>query len=140
MKNDKGYLFAICLLTVLIAAFIKSCVYATPVKAASPEEMQNIYGDYIPIKATAYCSCQKCCGKDDGITASGRKAIEGLTVASNTYYGKGIYLYDENMDLVGIYECMDKGTDGIDVYIDSHQRAREFGIRYYYIQVIDAVG
>lgn len=140
MKDDKGCAMVACMIVVLIVAFLESCIGSKPVNAAEPSVLENTYGDYIPVKATAYCSCKKCCGKDDGITASGRKAIEGLTVASNTYYGKGIYLYDENMDLVGIYECMDKGTDGIDVYIDSHQRAREFGIRYYYIQVIDAVG
>ena len=33
-------------------------------------------------KATAYCSCKKCCGKSDGITASGKKAKEG-TIACN---------------------------------------------------------
>ena len=32
---------------------------------------------------------------------------------------------------------MDTGTDGIDIYMDSHQRALEFGVHYYHIQVID---
>lgn len=103
---------------------------------------ESPYGDFIPVKATAYCACKKCCGKwaDGGTTASGRKAIEGLTVASDTYYGKGILLYDEYFTLIGIYECMDKGTKGIDIYMDSHQQAKEFGVHNYYIQLIDGVG
>lgn len=106
------------------------------------EPPESPYGDYIRVKATAYCPCEKCCGKwaDGGTTASGRKAVEGLTVASNTYYGKGILLYDEDLELIGIFECMDKGTKGIDIYMDSHERAKEFGVHYYYIQVIDGVG
>ena len=30
---------------------------------------------------TAYCPCSKCCGKSDGITASGRKVTPGVSVA-----------------------------------------------------------
>ena len=106
------------------------------------EPPESPYGDYIKVKTTAYCPCKKCCGKwaDGGTTASGRKAVEGLTVASNKYYGKDILLYNEDFELIGIYECMDTGTDGIDIYMDSHQRALEFGVHYYHIQVIDGVG
>ena len=33
-------------------------------------------------KVTAYCDCKECCGKTDGITASGKKAKQGRTVAA----------------------------------------------------------
>lgn len=106
----------------------------------SKEVPENPYGEPFQIKTTAYCSCSKCCGHSHGITKSGRPAAVGLTVASNLYYGKTIVLYDEDMNFIGIYECMDTGTEGIDIYMDSHQSALEFGVRYYYIQVVDAVG
>lgn len=106
-----------------------------------PEEVfENPYGEPFQIKTTAYCSCAECCGHDHGITKSGRLAVEGLTVASNLYYGKTVILYDEDMNYIGIYECMDTGTDGLDIYMDSHEAALEFGVHYYYIQVVDAVG
>lgn len=110
------------------------------VQKVSEEVFQNPYGEPVQIKTTAYCSCVKCCGHDHGITKSGRPAVEGLTVASNLYYGKTIILYDENMNYIGTYECMDTGTDGLDIYMDSHEAALEFGVHYYYIQAVDAVG
>lgn len=109
-------------------------------EAPESQKMANPYGEPIQIKATAYCSCTNCCGHSHGITKSGRKAVEGLTVASNIYFGKTVVLYDENMEFIGIYEVMDTGTDHIDIYMDSHQRALEFGVHYYYIQAVDAVG
>lgn len=36
------------------------------------------------VVATAYCPCVKCCGKSDGITASGVKARENRTIAVDT--------------------------------------------------------
>lgn len=107
---------------------------------AGEKAQKNPYGEPIQIKATAYCSCKDCCGHDHGITKSGRKAIEGLTVASNVYYGKTVILYDEDMNYIGIYEVMDTGTDHIDVYMDNHKRALEFGVHHYYIQAVDAAG
>lgn len=34
-------------------------------------------------RLTAYCPCMQCCGKTNGITASGVKAVEGVTVAAD---------------------------------------------------------
>lgn len=98
------------------------------------------YGEFIQIKTTAYCSCKVCCGHEHGITRSGRTAKEGLTVASDTYYGKTVILYDEKMNFLGIYECMDTGVEHLDIYMESHEKAQEFGVHYYYIQAVDAVG
>lgn len=35
-------------------------------------------------KITGYCSCSRCCGKSNGITASGTKATAGRTIAADT--------------------------------------------------------
>lgn len=44
---------------------------------------------------TAYCPCEKCCGKSDGITATGTKATAGRTIAvdpSVIPYGKEVII------------------------------------------------
>nr|DAH59157.1 MAG TPA: lytic transglycosylase [Caudoviricetes sp.] len=78
---------------------------------------------------TAYCHCEKCCGKSDGVTATGREAKQGHTVAvdpSVIPYGSIIYIDD-----VGDYIAEDCGGkikgNRIDIYFDSHKDALEFG-------------
>ena len=86
--------------------------------------------EYIEVTATltAYCPCVKCCGKSDGITASGTQATAGRTVAVDTRlipYGTEISI-DGN-----IYVAEDCGGKvkgyTIDVFFDSHEEALNFG-------------
>ena len=47
-------------------------------------------------KLTAYCPCAKCCGKTDGITATGTLAAEGRTIAVDPRvipYGSSVTIY-----------------------------------------------
>ena len=82
-------------------------------------------GKYI---ITAYCPCVKCCGKSNGITASGAKAIEGVTIAMNKSIPFGAKIY---IDGVGERIVQDRGGaikgNRIDLYFDSHQEALNFG-------------
>lgn len=78
---------------------------------------------------TAYCPCVKCCGKSNGITASGIKAVEGVTVAADTNilpFGTKIYI-----DGVGERIVQDRGGaikgNRIDLYFSDHQSALNFG-------------
>lgn len=77
---------------------------------------------------TAYCPCVKCCGKSNGITASGIKAVEGVTVAMNKSIPFGTKVY---IDGVGERIVQDRGGaikgNRIDLYFDSHQKALNFG-------------
>jgi 3D (Asp-Asp-Asp) domain-containing protein len=77
---------------------------------------------------TAYCHCQKCCGKTDGITASGVKAIEGVTVAMDKNIPFGTKIYIEG---VGERIVQDRGGaikgNRIDLYFSDHQSALNFG-------------
>ena len=77
---------------------------------------------------TAYCHCVKCCGKTDGITASGVKAVEGITIATDKSIPFGTKIY---IDGVGERIVQDRGGaikgNRIDLYFDSHEKALEFG-------------
>jgi 3D (Asp-Asp-Asp) domain-containing protein len=77
---------------------------------------------------TAYCPCVKCCGKSDGITASGVKAVEGVTVAMNKSIPFGTKIY---IDGVGERIVQDRGGaikgNKIDLYFDSHDDALKWG-------------
>ena len=84
---------------------------------------------------TAYCCCKECCGKSEthpayGITASGKKATEGRTIAVDPKViplGTIVYLNDIP------YIAEDTGSaikgNKIDLYINEHQRAKSFGIQ-----------
>ena len=111
-------------------------VEATEIKSTSvveepesePEPKLISLGEY---KLTAYCACKKCCGKTDGITASGVKAKEGVTVAADTRvlpFGTKLFINGHE------YIVQDKGGaikgNKIDIYFDNHQEALEFGVQH----------
>lgn len=94
-------------------------------------------------RLTAYCPCEKCCGKwgknrpvdENGkpivYTASGKIAQQGYTVAadkSKLPFGTKIYIDGHE------YEVQDVGgaikENRIDIYFESHQDALEFGVQY----------
>ena len=82
----------------------------------------------ITMIVTAYCSCKKCCGKTDGITASGVKAKQGVTVAADTR----VFPFGTKIVIDGhTYTVQDRGGaingNRIDIYFDSHQAALNFG-------------
>ena len=91
-----------------------------------PEEEQlfNI-GNYM---LTAYCPCNKCCGKTDGITATGAKAMQGTTIAVDP----NVIPYGTEVIINGhTYIAQDCGGaikgQKIDIYFDSHADALKFG-------------
>ncbi len=63
--------------------------------------------------------CAHCCGKADGITASGAVATEGYTVAMSGDFPFGTRIYIEGL---GVFEVQDRGVGPgkIDVACDSH--------------------
>lgn len=86
-------------------------------------------------KLTAYCPCSRCCGKDDGITATGTLAAEGRTIAVDPRvipYGSTVTLYFAD-GTVHTYTAEDCGgaikENRIDVFFSSHDAARAFGVQ-----------
>lgn len=84
----------------------------------------------ITVDATAYCDCVKCCGKTDGITATGTKATAGRTIAvdpSVIPYGTEVIINGNTY----IAEDCGGAVDGneIDIFFNTHEEALNFGRR-----------
>jgi 3D (Asp-Asp-Asp) domain-containing protein len=87
--------------------------------------------------ATAYCACESCCGKSDGITASGVKARANHTIAVD----RNVIPLGTRILYNGIeYVAEDTGGaikgNRIDIYFDSHSDALNWGRRTIEIEVI----
>ena len=93
---------------------------------------------------TAYCPDSCCCGKSDGITATGTTATEGRTIAVDPRvipYGSTVTIYFAD-GTSHTYTAEDCGgaikENRIDVFFDDHQAAREFGVQTAYVYVEEA--
>ena len=116
------------------------------VPETAPEgETESIpeYTNMGTFKLTAYCSCEECCNewainrpKDENgnpivYTANMSVAKQGVTVAADT----DILPFGTSLLIDGHeYIVQDRGGaikgNRIDVYFDSHEEARQFGIQY----------
>jgi 3D (Asp-Asp-Asp) domain-containing protein len=88
-------------------------------------------------KVTAYCACIKCCGKTNGITASGTRATANRTIAAPSTFAFGTQV------VIGgqTYTVEDRGGaiqgNRIDVYMNSHSEALAWGVRYLDVEVLN---
>ena len=101
------------------------------VAAAAPASASSRFaGSYT---VTAYCPCVKCCGSHaDGITATGKKAVEGMIASDwrrlppgtkvrlSCFPGRTFVVEDRGGAIKG---------RRIDIYMSSHGKALRFGIR-----------
>jgi len=76
---------------------------------------------------TAYCPCAICCGKTNGITASGKLATSNHTIATDKRFSFGTQLIINGQ----VYTVEDRGGaiqgNRIDVFFNTHQEALNFG-------------
>ena len=88
-------------------------------------------------KATAYCSCEKCCDKDPsdkwyGITATGKKARWGTVAVDKRVVKLGSKLRIKGFPNT-IFRAEDVGGaikgKHIDVWFPSHREALKFGVK-----------
>ena len=88
-------------------------------------------------KVTAYCACVKCCGKTNGITASGTKATANRTVAAPSSFAFGTKIVMNGRT----YVVEDRGGaiqgNRIDLYMNSHSEALAWGVRYLDVEVLN---
>jgi 3D (Asp-Asp-Asp) domain-containing protein len=103
-----------------------------------PEEKLISLGEY---RITAYCSCEKCCGKwaknrTNGIIkgASGIELKEGVSIASSLPFGTRLIING-----LGEYIVQDRTSNWIskkyrnkiiDIYFNNHEDAKKFGVQY----------
>ncbi|MEJ2702649.1 MAG: 3D domain-containing protein [Sedimentisphaerales bacterium] len=93
------------------------------------------------MRVTGYCPCPKCCGKhSDGITASGHEITHGDTfVAADRRYGFGTRMIVPGYNDSKPVDVLDRGGairgDRLDVFFDSHEQARQWGVRYLAVKV-----
>lgn len=91
----------------------------------------------IRVYVTHYCPCSKCCGAyASGYTATGAKAIEGVTVAVDPRvipYGSEVVIKGHT------YTAEDTGVSGnhIDIFVESHEMALQLGAYYADVEVFD---
>ena len=110
-----------------------------PALTASTKLAKSVEGITPIVKnfnTSAYCSCSKCCGKSTGITASGARATAWYTLAAGSGYKIGTVIYIPafaNKPNGGWFVVQDRGgaisNSKLDVYMDSHSQALQFGRR-----------
>jgi 3D (Asp-Asp-Asp) domain-containing protein len=79
---------------------------------------------------TAYSATYEDCGKTDGITKSGVKAVEGITIAADwSVLPKGTKVYIDGLPGVRIVQDIGSKIKGkhIDVFMNDRQSSANFG-------------
>ncbi len=108
-----------------------------PALTASTTLAKTVQGITPTVKTfntSAYCACIKCCGKTNGITASGAKATQWYTVAAGSGYKIGTVIYIpalKDKPNGGWFIVQDRGgaisNSKLDIYMNSHTSALQYG-------------
>ena len=120
----------------------------TPTDPPTVEPVIEEETEWMVFKATAYCPCEKCCGKwaknrPNGIvyTANGEVAKEGVTIAADWDVlppGTEVEIKE-----IGIRKVQDRGGairgNRIDIYFETHEQALKFGIQEVQLRIIENV-
>lgn len=94
------------------------------------------------MRVTAYCPCEKCCGKNSTRkTASGHKIKRGDTfVAADKKYPFGTEIIVPGYNNSKPVKVLDRGFairgNRLDVFFDSHQKAKIWGVKYLPVKVL----
>lgn len=137
-----------------IVLVLLACLLAPGCASVKPPK--NVQPRVVSLKATAYCSCKKCCNwkrnwlfqpviasgpqkgkpKKVGITASGTKAHDGTIAADTRYFPFGTVMYVPGF---GYGRVEDRGGAikgyHIDLWFDDHDDALAWGVRQKKVKV-----
>lgn len=114
-------------ITTAVPNSIDKSVDYTSVMPCPTEEISDEWQSFT---ITAYCGCEKCCGKSDRITATGAHAVEGVTIAVDPT----VIPYGSLVDIEGIGTFVAEDCGGaikgnrIDIYFENHADALTFGV------------
>ena len=90
----------------------------------------------VRMRVTGYCSCRRCCGKyADGKTASQHRIHRGdVFVAADKCYRFGTEMVIPGYNRARAVEVLDRGRvikgNRLDLYFDSHKKAKKWGVQY----------
>ncbi len=100
------------------------------------KKVADITPEVVTFNTSAYCPCVSCCGKSNGITASGAPACAWYTVAAGSAYPMGtvIYIpYFKDEPNGGWFVVQDRGgaisSSKLDIFMNTHGEALQFGRR-----------
>lgn len=98
------------------------------------KEVENITPIITNLNTSAYCSCEDCCEKTDGITASGKHATTWHTVAAGKGYPIGTIIYIPTLadkPNGGWFVVEDRGgaisNEKLDIFFNTHEEALQYG-------------
>lgn len=136
MNPRTRFLFGMIGTSLLGLGFILGWVGAPGVPAPVYTQVQeSAEADAITYLVTAYCACEQCCGRwarhSPGITATGVRAVEGITVAADwSLLPPGTVIEIEGY---GWRIVQDSGSAirgrRIDIFFTSHADALRFGVQ-----------
>ena len=136
MNQRTRFLFGIISTSFLGLGFILGWVGAPRVPAPIYIQVQeSAEADAVTYLVTAYCACEQCCGRwarhSPGITATGVRAVEGITVAADwSILPPGTVIEIEGY---GLRIVQDSGSAirgrRIDIFFTSHADALRFGVQ-----------
>ena len=104
-------------------------------------DLKSVGWHSMPMRVTAYCPCEKCCGKhSDGITASGHKIRPGdVFVAADRRFKMGTEMIIPGYNNGNVVKVLDRGGaikgNRLDVFFATHQEALNWGVQYLEVKV-----
>jgi len=108
--------------------------------ASPPSKVSPMLGDSSAelYTVTAYCACEKCCGRwSGGPTASGKMPKPGITVARPRSIPFGTRVLIEGVGERVVQDRLARKYDGrFDLYFSSHKEALRFGKRTLQVRIL----
>lgn len=131
------------LITAPVTQVIEVGTKPRPNMVSTPLGYKKFTKSYVS-NISAYCPCEICCGKTNGITASGKKATQYYTIAAprSIPFGTKVYIpYFKDAENKGIFVVQDRGgaiaENRLDIFFNTHKQALNFGRKYLEIYILE---